>query len=86
LNAKDDGASAKELYVEEIATMVVDDLRKKAEDHLGISKVSDALIAVPQHSNYTSTQEARDAGRMAGLYCLGHGHGARRGSRRLRSW
>nr|CAB3463104.1 unnamed protein product [Digitaria exilis] len=55
-----------QLYVEEIASMVVAELKKKAEDHLGRT-VRDAIVTVPGHFNDPSTWAAMDASKMAGL-------------------
>lgn len=46
--------------------MVVAELKKKAEDHLGC-RVRDAVFTVPHHFNDPSTWAAMDAGKMAGL-------------------
>ncbi|KAF8657929.1 hypothetical protein HU200_059742 [Digitaria exilis] len=56
----------RQLYIEEIASMVVAELKKKAEDHLGRT-VRDAVVTVPGHFNDPSTWAAMDAGKMAGL-------------------
>ncbi|KAL6905608.1 hypothetical protein ACP4OV_003209 [Aristida adscensionis] len=58
--------TVKHLRVEDIASMVVAELKKKAEEHLG-HEVQDAVITIPQHFPGGSRDEAMKAGRSLGL-------------------
>ncbi|RLM99010.1 luminal-binding protein-like [Panicum miliaceum] len=60
-----DGA-VRQLDVVEIASVVVAELKKMAEDHLG-RNVRHAVVTVPQHFSDPSTWAAMDAGKIAGL-------------------
>ncbi|CAN6339680.1 unnamed protein product [Urochloa humidicola] len=60
------GEVVRELDVEEVASMVVAELKKMAEDHLGRS-VRRAVVTVPQHFHGPSAWAAMDAGKIAGL-------------------
>jgi len=60
-----DGA-VRQVDVVEIASVVVAELKKMAEDHLG-RKVRHAVVTVPQHFGGSSTWAAMDAGKIAGL-------------------
>ncbi|RLN30181.1 luminal-binding protein-like [Panicum miliaceum] len=60
-----DGA-VRNLDVEEIASVVVAELKKMAEDHLG-RKVGHAVVTAPQHFSDPSAWAAMDAGKIAGL-------------------
>ncbi|CAL4911545.1 unnamed protein product [Urochloa decumbens] len=56
----------RQLDVEQVASMVVAELKKMAEEHLGRS-VRRAAVTVPQHFHGPSAWAAMDAGKMAGL-------------------
>ena len=56
----------KEHSPQEISALVLEKLKKAAEDHLGES-VSEAVITVPAYFNDAQRQATKDAGRIAGL-------------------
>ncbi|KAJ1264772.1 hypothetical protein BS78_08G027000 [Paspalum vaginatum] len=62
----DGGAVKQEFDVEELASLLIGELKRKAEDHLG-RKVRRAVMAVPQHFHGPSTRAAVDAAQIAGL-------------------
>lgn len=57
---------SKETSPQEISGIVLEKLRKAAEDYLG-EKVTEAVITVPAYFNDAQRQATKDAGRIAGL-------------------
>ncbi|KAL6642281.1 hypothetical protein ACP70R_020462 [Stipagrostis hirtigluma subsp. patula] len=66
IEVKAEDGAVKQLDITKIASMVVSELKKKAEEHLG-HKVWYAVVTVPQHFHQASTEAAMAAGRSAGL-------------------
>ncbi len=59
-------AQGKEFTAPEVSAMILQKLKKAAEDYLGQS-VSEAVITVPAYFNDAQRQATKDAGKIAGL-------------------
>src|ERR1700721_933742 len=59
-------AQGKEYTAPEVSAMILQKLKKAAEDYLGQS-VTEAVITVPAYFNDAQRQATKDAGRIAGL-------------------
>src|SRR5437762_1782632 len=66
-------AQGKEYTPPQVSAMILQKLKKAAEDYLG-EKVNEAVITVPAYFNDAQRQATKDAGKIAGLDVRGKGN------------
>ena len=66
--AFDNRQNSKTYYPEELSAIVLEKMKKMAEEHCG-RPVTKCIVTVPAYFNITQKQATKDACKIAGLHC-----------------